>query len=69
MNEDSLLELTAKTDYEILQNHFGDGYFVLVRLKTKIDLTPPQKQELQDLIDERNHFGILFFVTGLRKVS
>ena len=56
-----------ETDYEILQHTFGEEYFILERiLKRKIVLTTQQKQELTELIGERNHFDILWFVNKIR---
>ena len=56
-----------ETDYEILQHTFGEEYFVLERiLKRKVILTEQQKQELAELIGERNHFDILWFVNKIR---
>ena len=56
-----------ETDYEILRHTFGEEYFVLVRiLKRKKVLTPLQKQELVELIVERNHFDILMFINKIR---
>ena len=55
------------SDYEMLQHAFGNDYFICQRIKTKISLTQSQKIALIELIDERNHFEILAFVTKLRK--
>ena len=55
-----------KTDYEMLQGAFSDGYFILRRIKNKILLTANQKDKLEELIYERDHFDILWFVKGLR---
>ena len=62
-----MLALTSyKTDYEMLQGAFSDGYFILRRIKNKILLTANQKDKLEELIYERDHFDILWFVKGLR---
>ena len=56
-----------ETDYEMLQYTFGEEYFILDRIiKRKIILSQSQKQELEQLIEERNHFDILWFVNLLR---
>lgn len=57
----------GSTDYELLERFLGPDYFILKRIKAGISLTPPQQTELFELIEERNHFGILAFVDGLRK--
>ncbi len=55
------------TDYEMLREAFGSEYFICRRIKNKMVLSHPQKQELHKLIDERNHFEILNLVTSIRK--
>ena len=55
-----------KTDYEMLKSAFSEGYFILRRIKNKILLNTNQKEKLEELIYERDHFDILWFVKGLR---
>jgi hypothetical protein len=57
------------TDYEMLREAFGDGYFIFSRIKNKVPLNPLQQEELQNLVEERNHFEILHLVNSLRKTS
>ncbi len=66
----AILEATIEnfeTDHEMLESFMGPGYFVLQRIKDKVALAPSQKQELMELIEDRNHFGIWAFVSSLRK--
>ena len=56
------------TDYKILENNFGNEYFILKRIKIhKTILSSQQKEELNKLVHERDHFDILRFVNKLRK--
>ena len=55
------------TVQELLEYYMGTDYFILKRTNTKVLLAKHQQEELLSLIEERNHFGILFFVNGLRK--
>ena len=58
-----------ETDHDLLENAFGLGYYVLMRIKTtKMTLEPLQKMELMELIHERDHFAIWRFVKELRKL-
>ena len=66
MHTDTSIE-NFETDAEMLEFFLGPGYFVLHRIKDKITLSPEQKGELQDLIEDRNHFGIWALVSNLRK--
>ena len=60
-------EVEKQTDYEVLQNYFGDWYFVLHRItKNKITLSKQQMQFLEALIDDRDHYDIVGFVNKLR---
>ena len=61
--------ILLETDYEILEQAFGSGYFVLFRMKNKILLSEKQKAILSGMIEERNHFEILFFINALRAKS
>ena len=55
------------TDYEMLRKAFGNEYFIFRRIKNKMPLDSGQKQQLNKLIDDRNHFEILHLVKSLRK--
>lgn len=50
---------------ELLERVFSPGYFVLLRIPDSIELSPAQKQVLNELIEDRNHFGIREFVKKL----
>lgn len=63
------IEIEHNTDYEMLETAFGKDYFIILQIKNKIFLTQQQKYNLQNLIDERNHLEILWFVNELRSIS
>lgn len=67
MQTSVVVENQNDTDYYLLEEAFGGGYFILVRIRDKkIVLSKEQKEELLELINERNHFGILWFINKLR---
>ncbi len=67
MERNDITEIGKQTDYEVLQNYFGEEYFVLQQItKNKIVLSPQQIQFLETLIGDRNHYDIVEFVNKLR---
>jgi len=65
MKEEDYNEL--KTGYEILHKTFGETYYVLPKLaNNKKILSMTQKQQLRDLVAERNHFDIVDFLDSIR---
>lgn len=55
-----------QTDYEMLREAFGSGYFIFNRIRNKMILDLCQQRKLHELIEDRNHFEILSLVRSLR---
>lgn len=68
MSENKVLN-RIETDFEVLKNAFGEGYFILMRFKKPVLLGQHQKEELLCLVEERNHFEILCFENAIRSES
>lgn len=62
----NVLEAGTMSDLDIIQQHFGQEYFVLMLFREKRQLTSEQVSELNGMAEERNHLGILGFVKKLR---
>jgi hypothetical protein len=49
-------------DHALLENLFAPEYIIWLRIPPKVPIDPFQKQQLLELIEDRDHFGIREFV-------